>query len=423
MSLKNDDSNSALKRKEEMDKEISSLAEKKKELEGLWQAQKAVNDRIKEDKKLLDKNNLLLEKYMQDANYLQAAKIQNEIIPALKKKIETEKEQNKNENLISDVVTSDTVALIISSWTRIPVAKLTLSEKSKILSLPNELKKRVIGQDEAIKQISDSILRNRAGLSDGNKPIGSFLFLGPTGVGKTEVAKALAEQLFDSEKHIIRIDMSEYMEKYSVSRLIGAAPGYVGHEQGGQLTEQVRRNPYSIVLFDEIEKAHPDVFNILLQVLDDGRLTDSLGTTVDFTNCIIIMTSNLGSQYLLNGNSEKEKSQVMDLLKKTFRPEFLNRIDEIIMFNSLSKEVGDKIIEKFLNQLKERLENRDIAFSYDKKAVDYLSRYFDDIYGARPLKRAIQNEVEDRIAYDILADKIVNKVSISADDHLLFKEE
>ena len=360
---------------------------------------------------------------MQEANYLQAAKIQNEIIPALKKKIETEKEQNKNENLISDVVTSDTVALIISSWTRIPVAKLTLSEKSKILSLPNELKKRVIGQDEAIKQISDSILRNRAGLSDGNKPIGSFLFLGPTGVGKTEVAKALAEQLFDSEKHIIRIDMSEYMEKYSVSRLIGAAPGYVGHEQGGQLTEQVRRNPYSIVLFDEIEKAHPDVFNILLQVLDDGRLTDSLGTTVDFTNCIIIMTSNLGSQYLLNGNSEKEKSQVMDLLKKTFRPEFLNRIDEIIMFNSLSKEVGDKIIEKFLNQLKERLENRDISFSYDKKAVDYLSRYFDDIYGARPLKRAIQNEVEDRIAYDILADKIINKVSISADDHLLFKEE
>ena len=360
---------------------------------------------------------------MQDANYLQAAKIQNEIIPALKKKIETEKEQNKNENLISDVVTSVTVALIISSWTRIPVAKLTLSEKSKILSLPNELKKRVIGQDEAIKQISDSILRNRAGLSDGNKPIGSFLFLGPTGVGKTEVAKALAEQLFDSEKHIIRIDMSEYMEKYSVSRLIGAAPGYVGYEQGGQLTEQVRRNPYSIVLFDEIEKAHPDVFNILLQVLDDGRLTDSLGTTVDFTNCIIIMTSNLGSQYLLNGNSEKEKSQVMDLLKKTFRPEFLNRIDEIIMFNSLSKEVGDKIIEKFLNQLKERLENRDISFSYDKKAVDYLSRYFDDIYGARPLKRAIQNEVEDRIAYDILADKIINKVSISADDHLLFKEE
>ena len=423
VSLKNDDSNSALKRKEEMDKEISSLAEKKKELEGLWQAQKAVNDRIKEDKKLLDKNNLLLEKYMQEANYLQAAKIQNEIIPALKKKIETEKEQNKNENLISDVVTSDTVALIISSWTRIPVAKLTLSEKSKILSLPNELKKRVIGQDEAIKQISDSILRNRAGLSDGNKPIGSFLFLGPTGVGKTEVAKALAEQLFDSEKHIIRIDMSEYMEKYSVSRLIGAAPGYVGYEQGGQLTEQVRRNPYSIVLFDEIEKAHLDVFNILLQVLDDGRLTDSLGTTVDFTNCIIIMTSNLGSQYLLNGNSEKEKSQVMDLLKKTFRPEFLNRIDEIIMFNSLSKEVGDKIIEKFLNQLKERLENRDIAFSYDKKAVDYLSRYFDDIYGARPLKRAIQNEVEDRIAYDILADKIINKVSISADDHLLFKEE
>ena len=423
VSLKNDDSTSALKRKEEMDKEISSLAEKKKELEGLWQAQKAVNDRIKEDKKLLDKNNLLLEKYMQEANYLQAAKIQNEIIPALKKKIETEKEQNKNENLISDVVTSDTVALIISSWTRIPVAKLTLSEKSKILSLPNELKKRVIGQDEAIKQISDSILRNRAGLSDGNKPIGSFLFLGPTGVGKTEVAKALAEQLFDSEKHIIRIDMSEYMEKYSVSRLIGAAPGYVGYEQGGQLTEQVRRNPYSIVLFDEIEKAHPDVFNILLQVLDDGRLTDSLGTTVDFTNCIIIMTSNLGSQYLLNGNSEKEKSQVMDLLKKTFRPEFLNRIDEIIMFNSLSKEVGDKIIEKFLNQLKERLENRDISFSYDKKAVDYLSRYFDDIYGARPLKRAIQNEVEDRIAYDILADKIINKVSISADDHLLFKEE
>ena len=424
VSLKNDDSENAIKHKEEIDKEISSLEEKKKELNSKWLAQKAVNEHLKETKKDIDKNKLLLEKYMQEANYLEAAKIQNQILPELLSKLEKEKKECEKDEFTSDVVTSDTIANVISSWTRIPVSKLTTSERNKILSLNEELKKRVIGQDEALKQISDSILRNRAGLSDSNRPIGSFLFLGPTGVGKTEVAKALAEQLFDSEKHIIRIDMSEYMEKYSVSRLIGAAPGYVGYDQGGQLTEAVRRSPYSIVLFDEIEKAHPDVFNILLQVLDDGRLTDSQGRTIDFTNTIIIMTSNLGSQYLLNGNTDKEKQEVLALLKSTFRPEFLNRIDEIIMFNSLNKDIANKIIEKFLNQLKDRLKVKGIEFSYDDKAVNYLNKYFDQTYGARPLRRAILNEVEDVIAYDLLSNKITNKVKLSCkDDHLTFKEE
>ena len=424
VSLKNDDSENAIKHKEEIEKEISSLEEKKKEFNSKWLAQKAVNEHLKETKKDIDKNRLLLEKYMQEANYLEAAKIQNQILPELLSKLEKEKKECEKDEFTSDVVTSDTIANVISSWTRIPVSKLTTSERNKILTLNEELKKRVIGQDEALKQISDSILRNRAGLSDSNRPIGSFLFLGPTGVGKTEVAKALAEQLFDSEKHIIRIDMSEYMEKYSVSRLIGAAPGYVGYDQGGQLTEAVRRSPYSIVLFDEIEKAHPDVFNILLQVLDDGRLTDSQGRTIDFTNTIIIMTSNLGSQYLLNGNTDKEKQEVLTLLKSTFRPEFLNRIDEIIMFNSLNKDIANQIIEKFLNQLKERLIVKGINFNYDDKAVNYLNRYFDQSYGARPLRRAILNEVEDTIAYDLLSNKITNKVTVSCkDDHLTFKEE
>ena len=424
VSLKNDDSENAIKHKEEIEKEISSLEEKKKEFNSKWLAQKAVNEHLKETKKDIDKNRLLLEKYMQEANYLEAAKIQNQILPELLSKLEKEKKECEKDEFTSDVVTSDTIANVISSWTRIPVSKLTTSERNKILTLNEELKKRVIGQDEALKQISDSILRNRAGLSDSNRPIGSFLFLGPTGVGKTEVAKALAEQLFDSEKHIIRIDMSEYMEKYSVSRLIGAAPGYVGYDQGGQLTEAVRRSPYSIVLFDEIEKAHPDVFNILLQVLDDGRLTDSQGRTIDFTNTIIIMTSNLGSQYLLNGNTVKEKQEVLTLLKSTFRPEFLNRTDEIIMFNSLNKDIANQIIEKFLNQLKERLVVKGINFNYDDKAVNYLNRYFDQSYGARPLHRAILNEVEDTIAYDLLSNKITNKVTVSCkDNHLTFKEE
>ena len=424
VSLKNDDSENAIKRKEEMEKEISALNEKKKSLNSKWLAQKAINDRLKETKKEIDKNKLLLEKYMQDANYLEAAKLQNEVIPNLQKRLNDDKKECEKEMVVSDTVTSDTIATVIANWTRIPVSKLTISERNKILGLPEELKKRVIGQDEAIKQISDSILRNRAGLSDQNRPIGSFMFLGPTGVGKTEVAKALAEQLFDSEKHIIRIDMSEYMEKYSVSRLIGAAPGYVGYEEGGQLTEQVRRKPYSIVLFDEIEKAHPDVFNLLLQVLDDGRLTDSQGRTIDFSNTIIIMTSNIGSQFLLEGNTEKEREEVLKVLKSTFRPEFLNRIDEIIMFNSLNSSITGKIIEKFLNQLKGKLQNKEIKFTYDDKAVEYLKRYFDPVYGARPLKRAIQNEVEDKIAYDILANKVSKEISVtSKDDQLVFNEK
>lgn len=319
--------------------------------------------------------------------------------------------------MLSDCVTDETVAQVISSQTGIPVSKLTKSESQKILSLKDELEKRVIGQDEALTQIANSIIRSRAGLSDSNRPIGSFLFLGPTGVGKTEVAKALAEQLFDSEKQIVRIDMSEYMEKESVSRLVGAAPGYVGYEEGGQLTEAVRRKPYSIVLFDEIEKAHPDVFNILLQVLDDGRLTDGQGRTVDFTNTIIIMTSNLGSEFLLSEDKEKGREQVRELLKKSFRPEFLNRIDEIVMFNSLTESVVDKIVEKFLNLLKDRLANKEIEFSYDQKAVSYIHEHsYDETYGARPIRRYIQSYVETPLASKIIAGEVSKAVQLTADD-------
>ena len=369
------------------------------------------SEKQKAIKHKLDIAKLNLEKAMSEADYLTAAKIQNQEIPQLRedlKKISAEVGKGK---LLSDEVTDESVAEVVSGWTGIPVSKLTQSESAKLLGLKDELARRVIGQDEALTQIASSILRSRAGLSDQNRPIGSFLFLGPTGVGKTEVAKALAEQLFDSEKQIVRIDMSEYMEKESVSRLIGAAPGYVGYEEGGQLTEAVRRKPYSIVLFDEVEKAHPDVFNVLLQVLDDGRLTDGQGRTVDFTNTIIIMTSNLGSEYLLDGNDDVSRDKVLDLLKRTFRPEFLNRIDEIVLFNSLDDKVVDKIVEKFLDLLKKRLAQKEIAFEYDAAAVDFIHKHgFDRVYGARPLRRYIQNQVETPLATLLL--KGENKATI-----------
>jgi ATP-dependent Clp protease ATP-binding subunit ClpB len=415
VSLKNDITPTAQKRLADMEKEIADLTEKKTTLTAQWKAEKGEAEKQKEIKKKLDAAKLNLDKAMSEADYLTAAKLQNQDIPELTKQLKAALNETKKASMLSDAVTDETVAQVVSSWTGIPVSKLNRSESQKILGLKAELSKRVIGQDEALTQISNAIIRSRAGLSDQNRPIGSFLFLGPTGVGKTEVAKALAEQLFDSEKQIVRIDMSEYMEKESVSRLVGAAPGYVGYEEGGQLTEAVRRKPYSIVLFDEIEKAHPDVFNILLQVLDDGRLTDSQGRTVDFTNTIIIMTSNLGSEYLLQGNTKANQELVMNLLKKSFRPEFLNRIDEIVMFNSLTEEVVNKIVSKFLDQLKERLASKDIVFTYDKKAVDYIHAHsYDQIYGARPIRRYVQNYVETPIATSIIEGSIAHKVSLTA---------
>jgi ATP-dependent Clp protease ATP-binding subunit ClpB len=416
VSLKNDDTESAKTRLGEMEKEIAELSSKKDSLTAQWKAEKGEAEKQKEIKKQLDSAKLNLEKAMQEADYLTAARLQNQDIPELRKKLDSALAETKNASMLSDAVTDETVAGIVSSWTGIPVNKLTQSESAKMLGLKSMLEKRVIGQDEALTQISNAILRSRAGLSDQNRPIGSFLFLGPTGVGKTEVAKALAEQLFDSERQIVRIDMSEYMEKYSVSRLVGADPGYVGYDEGGQLTEAVRRKPYSIVLFDEIEKAHPDVFNILLQVLDDGRLTDGHGRTVDFTNTIIIMTSNLGSEYLLEGNGPKEKAEVTALLKKTFKPEFLNRIDEIVMFNSLDEKVIGKIIAKFLDELNGRLNAKGITLSYDEKAISYIKKEaYDPIYGARPIRRYIQNAVETKLAILIIAHALQGKVTLSAD--------
>lgn len=416
VSLKNDHSENAEKRLSDMEKEISELTSKKDHLYAQWKAEKGDAEKQKDLKKQLDIASLNLQKAMQDADYNTAARLQNKDIPELKAKLNQAKENTKESTMLSDHVTDETVAQVISIQTGIPVSKLTKTESQKILTLKDELEKRVIGQDEALTQISNSIIRSRAGLSDSNRPIGSFLFLGPTGVGKTEVAKALAEQLFDSEKQIVRIDMSEYMEKESVSRLVGAAPGYVGYEEGGQLTEAVRRKPYSIVLFDEVEKAHPDVFNILLQVLDDGRLTDGQGRTVDFTNTIIIMTSNLGSEYLLSDNKEEGRKKVKELLKKSFRPEFINRIDEIVMFNSLTESVVDKIVEKFLNLLKTRLERKDISFDYDEKAVTYIHNHsYDETYGARPIRRYIQSEVETPLASKILSGEVSKHVSLTSD--------
>lgn len=423
VSLKNDKSENAMKRLEEMEKDISELSSKKDHLTAKWKAEKGDAERQKELKKKIDIANLNLQKAMQDADYNKAAMIQNKEIPELTAELNRIREQTKESSMLSDHVTEDTVAQVISIQTGIPVSKLSRSESQKILDMKKELALRVIGQDTALEQITSAILRSRAGLSDQDRPIGSFLFLGPTGVGKTEVAKALAEQLFDSEKQIVRIDMSEYMEKESVSRLVGAAPGYVGYEEGGQLTEAVRRKPYSIVLFDEVEKAHPDVFNILLQVLDDGRLTDSQGRTVDFTNTIIIMTSNLGSEYLLDGDDKEHQDLVMSLLKKSFRPEFLNRIDEIVLFNSLNDSTIDKIVEKFLSSLTRRLKNKEIDFTYDDSAVKFIHKNsYDRTYGARPIRRYIQNEVETPLATEIIQGKVTKSVHLTCKDNRLVFE-
>ena len=332
-------------------------------------------------------------------------------MPELKLKLENLTKENKN-SILSDVVTSEDIAGIISKWTNIPLSKLMSSEKDKILNLEENLKKRVKGQDKALKLVSDAIIRSRSGIKDPNRPIGSFMFLGPTGVGKTEVARSLAYELFDDEHHMVRIDMSEYMEKYSVSRLIGAAPGYVGYEEGGQLTEKVRRNPYCIVLFDEIEKAHPDVLNLLLQILDEGRLTDSNGRTVDFKNTIIIMTSNVGSEYILNNEEDKVTSE----LTKYFKPEFLNRLDEIIVFNKLSKDDLSQILDNIIKDIEKRLSDINVKIVLSTDARKYfIDNGYDEYFGARPLKRLVNKELETLIAKKLINNEISQNSTINID--------
>ena len=330
----------------------------------------------------------------------------------------------RKKEILSDTVDEEDIAKIISNWTKIPISKLVGGEREKIIHLEENMKKRVKGQDEALKLVSEAIIRSRAGIKDPNRPIGSFIFLGPTGVGKTEVAKTLSYELFDDERHIIRIDMSEYMESHSVSRLVGAPPGYVGYDEGGQLTEAVRRNPYSIVLFDEIEKAHKDVFNILLQILDDGRITDSQGRTVDFKNTIIIMTSNLGSEFILENVPDKDKL-VMDELKRTFKPEFINRIDEIIMFKSLDKKTVYEILDKIISDIEKRLDDKKIKLNLTSAAKDYIiNNSFDEKYGARPIKRFVSRNLETLLATEIINDNIKFGETVNIDvkdDQLIIK--
>ena len=390
-------------RLEKLDEELNKLNNEAAELTKEWQKEKSEIKEIKDLKAKLDNLNFNLQSAFNNGDYKRASEIQYREIPSVKNRIdELEKGQREN-RILSDVITEDNIASIVSKMTNIPVSRITQGEKERVLNLDKQLEKRVIGQDKAIKLISDAIIRQRAGINDPNRPIGSFLFLGPTGVGKTEVAKALAEALFDSDTHIIRIDMSEYMEKYSVSRLIGAAPGYIGYEEGGQLTEPVRHNPYSIVLFDEIEKAAPDVLNLLLQIMDDGRLTDAQGRLCDFKNTVIIMTSNLGSEQILSGHPEL----VEKILHTSFKPEFLNRIDEIVYFNSLSKEVQYKVVEKMLNDLKKRLLNEYYVVDFTNNIKDYvLDNAYSPDFGARPLKRFIQHNVETVLAKMIIEQEL-----------------
>ena len=387
------------KRKEDIDNKLVLLKQKEKELTEAWNNEKNINDKIKNKKGEIEKAKFELEKAENSYDLERAAVLRHGDIPRLEKELEELNNLEKNK-ILSDTVTSDDIAKIIARWTNIPVAKLISSEKEKLLNLEENMKKRVIGQDNAIKLVSDAILKSRSGIKDPNRPIASFLFLGPTGVGKTEVARTLAYELFDDERHMVRIDMSEYMEKYSVSRLIGSPPGYVGYEEGGQLTEAVRRNPYSIVLFDEIEKAHSDVLNLLLQILDDGRCTDSNGRTVDFKNTIIIMTSNLGSDKILDGNT----NLVMDEVKNSFRPEFINRIDEIIIFNTLSKDAINKILDKIIFEIENRLKDINVKLSItDNARKELIDAGYDINYGARPLKRIVSKTIET-----ILAKQIIN---------------
>ena len=413
--LKKETDHLSQERLADLQKELAELRDEFNTRKAQWSTEKDAVDNVSKVREQIESTKKEIEAAQRDADYEKAAELQYSKLPGLQKELEIEEDKLKDRDLslVHENVTDEEIAKIISRWTGIPVAKLSESERNKTLHLDEELHKRVVGQDDGVTKVTEAIIRSKAGIKDPTKPIGSFLFLGPTGVGKTELAKALAASLFDDESNMVRLDMSEYMEKYSVSRLIGAPPGYVGYDEGGQLTEAVRRKPYSVVLFDEVEKAHPDVFNVLLQVLDDGRITDSQGRTVDFKNTIIIMTSNLGSQYLLDGidadgniSPEAEK-EVMEDLQGHFRPEFLNRLDEIIMFKPLSKENIGGIIRLLMDDLNKRLSDREIKVALSPEAEHFVVEHgYDPVYGARPLKRFLQKHVETLSAKLILEDQV-----------------
>ena len=423
--LKKEKDEQSKKRLEVIQKEIAEMQTKFNEMKAKWENEKDAISKVQKLREDIERVNGEIEKAERNYELNKAAELKYGKLPELQKELKKEEEiaaKSKESSLLRTKVTDEEITKIIAKWTGIPVTKLMESEREKILNLGSILHKRVIGQDEAVDKVTDAIIRSRAGIQDSRRPIGSFMFLGPTGVGKTELAKALAESLFDDEHNIIRIDMSEYMEKFSVSRLIGAPPGYVGYEEGGQLTEAVRRKPYSVILFDEIEKAHPDVFNVLLQVLDDGRITDSQGRTVDFKNTIIILTSNLGSEYILEGINDKgelteeAKDKVEKLLKQSFRPEFLNRLDEIVFYKPLTQNEIGKILDLLIADLNKRLAEQEISVELTNSAKDYLiTNGYDAVYGARPLKRFVQKKVETLIAREIIKQTILPKEKVTID--------
>ena len=416
-SLQKETEKKSVERREEIEDELARYQSQRDEMRSQWEDEKNALSHAQEDKKALEKARLDLQQAQNEARYEDAARLQYGVIPELEAKIAKVNTTDKEDALIQETVDEEMIAKIVSRWTGVEVNRLVESERTKLLHLEQVLAKRVVGQDQALELVTDAILRSKAQIQDENRPIGSFMFLGPTGVGKTEVAKALAEQLFDDERHIVRIDMSEYMEKHSVSRLIGAPPGYVGYDEGGQLTEAVRRNPYSIVLFDEIEKAHPDVFNVLLQILDDGRITDSKGVTVDFKNTIIILTSNLGSQYAFeNISNEERQTKYMDEVKRHFKPEFINRIDEIIVFNALDDAAFIKIAHKFIGELQHRLAQRDINLHVSDAVFSQIAKMgVDPVFGARPMKRYIQRNIETQIAKKMIEEGVVKEAEIFVD--------
>ena len=432
LSLQKESNAASIDRLERLEKDLANLKEQQSGLNAQWQSEKGVIDSIQKVKEQIDKANIEIQQAELKYDLNRAAELKYGTLTQLQKQLEEAEAkltatQTTGKTLLREEVTESDIAEIISKWTGIPISKLVESEMQKLLHLEDELHRRVIGQDEAVTAVADAIQRSRAGLADPNRPVASFIFLGPTGVGKTELAKALASYLFDTEEAIVRIDMSEYMEKHAVSRLIGAPPGYVGYDEGGQLTEAVRRRPYSVILFDEIEKAHPDVFNIMLQILDDGRVTDAQGHTVDFKNSVIIMTSNVGSQYILDvaGDEEQMRSRVMESMRATFRPEFLNRIDEMIIFHSLTKAELRQIVLLQVKRLEKRLADRKMSLKLSESAIDFLAEIgYDPVYGARPLKRGIQRELETQMAKGILRGDFVDGDTIFVDienERLAFK--